>query len=348
MNFAKRMIVAAESVNVPDFVSKAGIRYMVSRSQHKLNSADALQDRAFLAMVENRPIAVHTDKANEQHYEIPAEFYELVLGPHRKYSSCLFEEGAAGLAGDLASAEARALAETVKHAGLADGQSILEMGCGWGSLSLYMAGTFPNARIIAVSNSRSQREYIEGVAAKRGLANLQVITCDMNSFQTGEYFDRIVSVEMFEHMSNWRKLLEKARGWLNPDGRMFLHVFSHKKSAYLFDENDKTDWIAQHFFTGGIMPSHSLIREFSGLFQVEEEWRWNGRHYEETARQWLVNFDANSDAIAHILRDVYGADALVWQRRWRLFFLATMGLFGHADGTEWAVSHYRLSPVAGN
>lgn len=344
MDFAKRMIVAAESVNVPDFISKAGIRYMVSRSQRKLNGGSALPDQTFLATVRDRPIAVATEEANEQHYEIPAKFYELILGPNRKYSSCLFEEGSS----DLGRAESRALAETVSHADLTDGQSILEMGCGWGSLSLYMAEAFPNARITAVSNSHSQREHIENIARTRDLHNLQIVTCDMNDFETGAQFDRIVSVEMFEHISNWRKLLEKARRWLRPDGRMFLHVFSHKRSAYLFDENDKTDWIAQHFFTGGVMPSHTLIREFPDLFHVEEEWCWNGKHYEETARQWLANFDANQQQIAVILREVYGTDANVWQRRWRLFFLATMGLFGHADGNEWGVSHYRLAPAPGN
>lgn len=344
MDITARMIVAAENVQLPDFVSKAAIRFMVSRSQQKLNGTDAPGDDAFLTMVEARPIAVHTDKANDQHYEIPAEFYNLVLGPHRKYSCCLYDNET----DDLAAAEAQALAETMRHADLHDGQSILEMGCGWGSLSLSMAEVLPNARITAVSNSHSQRKYIEDVAASRGLTNLQVVTCDMNDFETGEKFDRIVSVEMFEHMSNWRKLLTKARGWLQKDGRMFLHVFTHKQSAYLFDENDKTDWIAQHFFTGGIMPSHSLIREFSDLFQVEEEWRWSGKHYEQTARHWLANYDANREAIAAILEKVYGSEARVWQRRWRLFFLATMGLFGHDGGNEWGVSHYRLAPAAPN
>lgn len=342
MELARRMIVAAESVNVPDFLSKAGIRFLCERSRQKLNGDNAIADDAFLAMVAARPIAVHTDKANEQHYEIPAEFYAHILGPHRKYSSCLFPEGVT----DLADAEACALEETVRHADLHDGQSILEMGCGWGSLSLWMAEKLPNAKIMAVSNSYSQREFIEGRARERGLKNLHVVTCDMNAFDTDEQFDRIVSVEMFEHMSNWRLLLEKARRWLRHDGRMFMHVFTHRKSAYLFDENDKTDWIAQHFFTGGIMPSHTLIRQFPDLFAVEQEWRWNGKHYEETARQWLANFDANADAIAAILRDVYGKDGPVWHRRWRLFFLATMGLFGHADGEEWAVSHYRLAPLS--
>lgn len=341
MNIANRMIVSAEGFNVPDAISKAGIRYIVRNTGKFLNSQAALSDTEFLRLVNNRPIAVHTQRANEQHYEIPAEFYEYILGPHRKYSCCYFDRSAT----NLAEAEARALEETLRRADLQNGQRILEMGCGWGSLSLWMAEQLPDARITAVSNSRSQRIYIEEQAAARGLSNLKIITSDMNDFDTNQRFDRIVSVEMFEHMSNWRKLLEMARSWIEDDGRMFIHVFSHFKSAYLFDENDSGDWIAQHFFTGGIMPSHSLIRQYSDVFDVEQEWRWNGKHYEKTAQHWLANFDSHRPEITQILRDVYGAEARVWERRWRLFFLATMGLFGHAEGNDWGVSHYRLMPV---
>ncbi len=341
MSLSSRLIVAAETIPAPDFVTRAAIRYMVGRSSGSL-SRGAISDPDFLDMVADRPIAVHTDMANQQHYEIPAEFYALVLGPQRKYSCCLFPDGVT----DLAAAEESALAETAAHADLHDGQRILELGCGWGSLSLWMARRFPNATITAVSNSGSQRAYIESVARHEGLTNLEVITCDMNDFEVAEQYDRVVSVEMFEHMSNWRQLLGKVHRWLRADGRLFLHVFAHREAAYLFDDGDAADWIAQHFFTGGIMPSHSLIREFPDLFEVTHEWRWSGWHYAETARQWLENYDANSDEIRSILRNVYGDQAGVWQRRWRLFFLATMGLFGHAGGKEWGVSHYRLKPVA--
>jgi cyclopropane-fatty-acyl-phospholipid synthase len=341
MELAKQLIVAAETLPLPDVVSRAGIRYLVGRSRSQLNSDAAIADADFAQMMSKRPIAIHTDKANEQHYEVPAEFFSLVLGPHRKYSSCLFDKP--GMT--LAEGEARALAETTAHADIRNGQTILDMGCGWGSLSLWIAEHYPGATVTAVSNSRSQREYIEATARQRNLQNLTVITSDMNAFETDRRFDRIVSVEMFEHMSNWRMLLGKARQWLAPGGRMFMHVFTHKKAPYLFDESDKTDWIAQHFFTGGIMPSHSLIRQYGDIFSVEDEWRWNGKHYEETARLWLENYDANAQAIRRILNNVYGSEGAVWQRRWRLFFLATMGLFGHAGGEEWGVSHYRLKPV---
>ena len=325
MSLSSRLIVAAETIPAPDFVTRAAIRYMVGRSSSDLNGAAASSDPDFLDMVAKRPIAVHADKANQQHYEIPAEFYALVLGPARKYSCCLFTDGV----DDLADAEEAALAETAAHADLHDGQRILELGCGWGSLSLWMARHYPSATITAVSNSASQRAYIESVAQRDGLSNLTVITCDMNDFDVADRYDRIVSVEMFEHMSNWRRLLEKVHGWLRPDGRLFLHVFAHRKAAYLFDEGNSADWIAQHFFTGGIMPSHSLIREFPDLFSVTHEWRWSGWHYDETARQWLENFDANSDEIGRILRDVYGDEARIWQRAgassfWRLWVYSVM------------------------
>lgn len=341
MELVKRLIVAAERLNVPDVVSEAGIRYIVSRSSRHLNGPAALADDAFLDLVAGRPIAVHAAAANEQHYEIPAEFFALTLGPRRKYSCCLFDEGAR----TLAQAETDALAATVRHADVHDGQDILELGCGWGSLSMYMAERFPAASITAVSNSCSQRAYIEQQAAARGLSNLRVLTADMNEFEAGQQFDRIVSVEMFEHMSNWRRLLQRLRTWIKADGRLFVHVFAHERAAYMFDEADSSDWIAQHFFTGGIMPSHSLMRQFPDLFQVEQDWRWNGSNYAQTARHWLANFDRNKDQILEILGDVYGPEASLWQRRWRLFFLATSGLFGHRHGREWAVSHYRLAPV---
>jgi cyclopropane-fatty-acyl-phospholipid synthase len=209
-----------------------------------------------------------------------------------------------------------------------------------------MAEHYPKARITAVSNSKSQRAHIMDQAHARGLSNLTIVTADMNAFEPGATFDRVVSVEMFEHMSNWQALLTRVRDWVRPDGRLFIHIFTHRLGSYKFDETDKTDWIAQHFFTGGIMPSQTLIRQFADLFKVESEHRWSATHYEKTADDWLVNFDSNRTEIDRILQSVYGADAGLWARRWRLFFLATSGLFGHAAGEEWGVSHYVLSPVA--
>ncbi|HXM00601.1 MAG TPA: cyclopropane-fatty-acyl-phospholipid synthase family protein [Rhizomicrobium sp.] len=328
----------AERAPVPDALLAAGMRHMIASQQRRLERARQLD---FAAAMAAHPIAEHAADANAQHYELPPEFFALILGPRRKYSSCLYAAGAA----TLGEAEEVALSETAGHADLHDGQSILELGCGWGSLSLWMAERFPAAHITAVSNSAPQRLYIEAQAQTRRFGNLRVITADMNDFAIDRTFDRIVSVEMFEHMANWRGLLAKARGWLKPDGRLFIHVFSHAFASYRFDHNDAQDWIARHFFTGGIMPGHDLIRSFPDLFLVEQEWRWNGSHYRRTALDWLANYDRNAKAIASILRDVYGADAALWRRRWRMFFLATAELFGYAGGNVWGVSHYQLKPA---
>lgn len=334
---------AAERLALPDSVLRFGISRLVGRTALKLERSGVADEAGFVREMAVRPVAEHADAANEQHYELPPEFFAACLGPRRKYSCCLYPTGTES----LAEAEVLALEETMRHAGLADGQQILELGCGWGSLTLFMAERFPAARITAVSNSAPQRLYIESERTRRGLGNLQVITADMNSFDIEGGFDRVVSVEMFEHMANWQALLLRARRWLKPDGRLFLHVFSHRSAPYRFDHHDKADWIAQHFFTGGIMPSHGLVRHFSGLFAVEEEWRWSGHHYALTAQHWLQRLDAHRGEIDRILKDVYASDAAVWRRRWRLFFLATAGLFGHEGGEPWGISHYRLRPADG-
>jgi cyclopropane-fatty-acyl-phospholipid synthase len=331
-----------ERLPLPDTLTRIGISHLVGRTHRRMASAPPGTDATFADAMRAYPIAEHTDDANAQHYELPEEFFGLVLGPHRKYSSCLYLTAQ----DTLAQAEANALAETCAHADLHDGQDILELGCGWGSLSLWMAAQYPKAGITAVSNSNSQRQYIMDTARAHGLDNLRVITSDMNAFTTEARFDRVVSVEMFEHMANWDELLGRVRRWLRPDGRLFIHVFTHVAAPYRFDTADPADWIARHFFTGGIMPSHNLAHSFPHLFQVEQDWRWDGRHYQRTARHWLENFDANASRINTLLQDIYGAEAGLWRRRWRLFFLAVEGLFGHEDGSAWGVSHYRLRPVS--
>jgi cyclopropane-fatty-acyl-phospholipid synthase len=342
MNMLALAINAAERAPLPDSLTLAGIEFLVGRTRRRLNAVPDDIEAEFAAAMRDYPVATHTDEANAQHYELPPEFFALVLGPQRKYSSCLYPSAGTG----LAEAEDFALAETVAHADIRDGQTILELGCGWGSLSLHLARTFANARVTAVSNSASQRMFIEERARRRGLTNLTVVTADMNVFSTDETYDRIVSVEMFEHMSNWRALLERAGGWLKPDGKMFLHVFTHKSRSYRFDCSDPADWIAHHFFTGGIMPASDLPHRFRDIFNVEQQWRWSGLHYRRTALDWLANFDREIDKVDAILSTVYGADAGLWRRRWRLFFLATAGLFGHANGEVWGVGHYLLAPVS--
>lgn len=331
------LLRSIQDAPAPDFVTRPAIAAMVAGARKRLVDEPGL-DARFAEEMARRAIAEHADAANAQHYELPPEFFQICLGPRLKYSCCLYPSGGE----TLAQAEEAALAETCAHADLSDGQKILELGCGWGSLSLWMAERYPAAEIVAVSNSSGQRAYIEGQAAHRGLTNLTVITQDMNVFDTDRRFDRIVSVEMFEHMANWRALLTKARTWLAPEGRMFIHVFSHRTTPYRFEVSDTSDFIAQHFFTGGVMPSHNLMRQYADLFVVEQEWRWSGAHYEKTARQWLANMDAEPESVGRIMRDVYGDGAALWTRRWRRFYLATAGLFGDSSGREWGVSHYRL------
>jgi cyclopropane-fatty-acyl-phospholipid synthase len=340
MNALASTIRAFEQAPVPDGLTLMGIDYLCGSHVRRM-AGDPQLDAAFARDMREHPVAENTQEANDQHYEIPAAFFALTLGARRKYSCCFYPT----VQTTLDQAEEIALAETCAHADLKDGQEVLELGCGWGSLSLWMAEHYPNSRIVSVSNSNSQREYIEGQAHVRGLTNLTVITCDMNQFEADGRFDRVVSVEMFEHMSNWDELLGRVRGWMKADGRLFLHVFTHRSTPYRFNKDDPTDWIAQHFFTGGVMPSHGLIRQFGGLFEVEDEWKWSGEHYRRTAMDWLANFDRNDAEIRAILKGVYGKDAGLWRRRWRLFFLSVAGLFGHAGGSEWAVSHYRLAPA---
>lgn len=341
MSLISSAIRAAERSPLPDPLARMGIEFLVGRTKRKLSAASGRQEEEFARAMAAHPIAEHADAANEQHYELPPEFFALTLGPRGKYSCCLYPTGRE----TLAEAELLALEETVAHADIADGQSILELGCGWGSLTLFMAERFPRANITAVSNSTPQRLHIESEAAARGITNIRIITADMNAFVADRTYDRIVSVEMFEHMSNWRTLLARARTWVEPQGKLFVHVFSHRHSPYRFDHANEADWIAQHFFTGGIMPSHGLMRHFPDCFEVERDWRWSGLHYRKTAMDWLVRFDANREQIDPVLHAIYGADAALWRRRWRLFYLATAGLFGHAGGEEWGVSHYLLHPA---
>jgi cyclopropane-fatty-acyl-phospholipid synthase len=341
VSLTSEVIGFAERMPLPDFVVRAAIHQLCSRTAARLAKGDPASDARFAREMAARAIAEHAQAANAQHYEVPADFFANVLGPARKYSSCFYPAPDS----TLAEAEEEALRQTVDHAGLADGQSILELGCGWGSLTLSMARRFPNSKVVAVSNSHSQRMYIQREGAARGFKNLSVITADMNGFVPERQFDRIVSVEMFEHMMNWRELLGRVRSWLAPQGRFFMHIFTHPTGAYLFERENKADWIAQHFFTGGVMPSHLLIRQYADLFEVEKEWRWSGDHYQRTATDWLANFDAHSSEIEAVLRGVYGADTELWMRRWRWFFLATAGLFGFSGGGEWGVSHYRMKAV---
>ena len=338
MGFVSSIIGSAERVPLPDLVIRAAVQRLCSRTATRLASGGAESDASFADEMAARAIAEDGEEAGARHDEVPAAFFARVLGPNRKYSCCYYKEPRS----TLQEAEEEALRQTAAHAGVADGQSILELGCGWGSLSLSRARQFPNAQVTAVSNSQAQREYIEWEAATRGLKNLRVVTADIDIFDPERQFDRIVSVEMFEHIMNWRELMTRVRSWLAADGRFFMHIFTHRSSAYRFDRSHGEDFIAQHFFSGGVMPSHHLIRQYRDLLEVEKEWRWSGTQYQRTALDWLGNFDSNRDEIEAIVRNVYGNEASLWMRRWRWFLLATAGLFGYAGGSEWGVSHYRM------
>jgi cyclopropane-fatty-acyl-phospholipid synthase len=286
------------------------------------------------------PIALVPEQANQQHYELPPEFFRLVLGPRLKYSSAFYTDPSR----TLAQAEDEMLALTALRADLDDGQEILELGCGWGSLTLWMAERFPRSRVLAVSNSAAQRAFVLARARERKLANLEVLTRDMNRFEAGRRFDRIVSVEMFEHMRNWEALLARAAGWLRPEGRLFLHVFAHRAFAYPFEVRDASDWMSAHFFSGGMMPSADLVDHLRTPFRLERRWLVPGTHYARTSEHWLANLERRKADVLPVLARAYGADAPRWYQRWRLFFLACAELFAFARGEEWLVVHQRLRP----
>ena len=337
----KALISLTEKGLLPDFIVRQGIRYLLKKRIFALTSQNVelnqKKKQSFIDSMDKSPIALVPDLANEQHYEVPAEFYDLCLGKHKKYSSCYWEDTTK----TLNEAEALALKKTCAHAKLTNGQRILELGCGWGSLTLWMAKQYPKSSITAVSNSSSQRKYIESEAKKRKLQNINVITCDMNNFEHKKKYDRVVSVEMIEHMRNHRLLFKKIEQWLKKDGLFFMHIFVHNSQPYLFEVADDDDWMSQYFFSGGMMPSEDLPLHFQDNLRLIERWVWSGEHYEKTANAWLNNLDKNYVAAMPTLTNIYGAsDAKLWLQRWRIFFMACAELWGYKSGKEWRVAHY--------
>jgi cyclopropane-fatty-acyl-phospholipid synthase len=328
---------------VPDFFIRRGIRDLLRARLTEEDRGGPEAQQAHLMKLISRlrvsPLAINTGDANQQHYEVPSEFFQHVLGPHLKYSCAYYRRPGE----TLEQAEAHMLELTAERAQLKNGDRILELGCGWGSLSLWMAGHFPNSRITAVSNSRTQRRFIDARAAALGLKNLDVITADVNhlSFDAETRFDRVVSVEMFEHVRNYAVLLKRISGWLEPDGTLFVHIFTHKTYAYPFEVRDETDWMAKYFFSGGIMPSDDLLLYFQNDLTLADHWRLDGTHYSRTAEHWLANMDAHRTEIEPILAETYGEDQMLrWWVYWRVFFMSCAELWGYAVGREWLVSHY--------
>lgn len=331
---------------IPDFLIRMGIRkYLKQRLREENKGGEEAQQRhllQFINTLKSSPIAVNTADANEQHYEVPTEFYQYCLGENLKYSCGFWKPGVT----DIDISERDMLELTCERAELENGQNVLELGCGWGSLSLFMAARYPGSTFTVVSNSRTQKQHIDEQAFLRNIQNLKVITADMNTFHTDEKFGRIVSVEMFEHMRNYKLLMQKVASFLDDHGKVFVHIFTHKEFAYLFEVKDETDWMSKYFFSGGVMPSNDLLLHFNDDLNMEKQWLVNGTHYAKTSEAWLNNMDIHRDEIMPLFEQTYGKDeALKWWVYWRIFYMSCAELWNYDDGNEWMVSHYLFHKI---
>ena len=337
----KALIKLAENGLLPDVFIRLGISRLCGQrlSEAKVLSTQAMEEKHqhWINILKESPVALVPEKANEQHYEVPPRLFELVLGSNLKYSAGYWPQGTSS----LDDSEVEMLKLSSKRASLSDGQEVLELGCGWGSLTFHIAQNFPNSKITAVSNSNDQRQFIKQKKDKLNLQNIKVITADMNDFSTDEKFDRVVSIEMFEHMRNYDELLKRIKGWLKQNGKLFVHIFSHKEIAYPFEDEGEGDWMAREFFSGGQMPSHKLLTCFSSRMKIEKDWRVEGTHYEKTSLAWLNKMDENKAEVLKLFEKTYGKnEASIWFQRWRIFFMSCEVLFGFNQGSEWGVSHY--------
>jgi len=325
---------------IPDPVIRFFIRQKLARKlrEETAHGDPALRKKRLIEELRKSPIALHTDEANKQHYEVPAEFFKTVLGKNLKYSCGLWDSDHQ----TLDQSEESMLDLYIERAEISNGQRVLDLGCGWGSLSLYLGEKFPSSEIVAVSNSSSQRQFIEERAAARQITNVRVITCDINDLNFEETFDRIVSVEMLEHVRNYEVLFGKIASWLEPEGRLFIHIFCHQQFAYPFESVREDDWMARNFFSGGMMPSADLFENFQENLTLLERWIVNGKHYEETCNAWLRKMDQHRQVLKALFAKVYGREAKTWWHYWRVFFMACAELFGYKDGTEWCVAHYLM------
>lgn len=341
---ASGLLGLAERGRIPDALLRQGIRRLCAQRLRE-EMAGGLDEQAArfaerIDMLGHSPVAIHVDAANEQHYELPPAFFALCLGRRLKYSGCYYPRGDES----LEQAEDAMLELYGERAELQDGQRILELGCGWGSLTLWMAERYPNARIVAVSNSRQQREHIEATCLRRGLFNVRVITEDVNRLQLDiAQFDRCVSVEMFEHMRNYDVLLGRIGRWLKPGGKLFVHIFAHRTLMYPFETDGADNWMGRHFFTGGLMPASDTLLWFQRDLRIEQRWHVDGTHYQRSANHWLANQDAHREQVMAVLVAAYGSQAApLWFQRWRMFWMSCAELFGYAGGQQWLVAHYRF------
>ena len=323
---------------IPDFLLRRGVRSQGKQRLAMMVKGNLSNDyEKFLKEASSGEIAVHTDDANNQHYEVDSEFFQYCLGKNLKYSSCYWDENTSS----LDQAEDNMLELYCKRADVKDGMDILDIGCGWGSLSLFLANKYPNANITGISNSSSQKLFIDKEASKRNLRNLKIITSDINDFKSSKKFDRIISIEMFEHTKNSKKLLDSIDSWLNPKGCFFMHDFAHKNNPYYFDKDQNNAWMAKYFFTGGMMPNHNLFRDLESNLNYQKSWMLSGTHYEKTSNAWLNKMDHNREKILTLFKE--NSDIKTAKRNfhfWRLFFIACAEIFGYANGSEWCVSHH--------
>jgi len=337
------LIELCERGLIPDALTRYGMRRLMAQRlvDEGLHDGErrARRYNQFLGELRASPIAIEATMANQQHYEVPAEFFRRHLGPCLKYSCAYYPNGSE----TLAQAEEKMFHLYAERAQLQDGMQILDLGCGWGSLSLWLAERYPNSAVTGLSNSSGQREFIQRRAAERGLKNLEIRTGNIVQFEfeCAPAFDRIMCIEMFEHMKNYGALLHKIAGWMKPEARLFVHIFVHRLLAYHFETRDSTDWMTRYFFTGGTMPSENLLLNFQDDVRLERQWWVDGRHYQQTSNHWLAGMDANRGATMEIFRKCYGdRDASLWFQRWRMFYMAVAELFGYAAGNEWGVAHY--------
>ncbi len=343
----EHFIKAMEKGHIPDTAIRFGIRKLCKQRIEELTTHSLAekqnQAEAYKQGLIHSPLAVHTKDANEQHYELPPEFFLHVLGKNLKYSSCFYDAHTK----TLGEAEDNALKISCERAQIKDGMRILELGCGWGSLTLHMAKTFPNSQIVAISNSAPQKAFIDSQAKERGLKNVLVLTRDISQLESlaleFESFDRVMSIEMFEHFKNYQELLKKISDVLTPEGKLFVHIFTHKEYSYPFEVEGEDNWMGKYFFTGGQMPSHHLLYSFQKDLYLETSWAWDGTHYQKTSEDWLKNMDDNSEIIMQIFKKTYGSESTEWFNRWRVFFMSCAELFGYDKGQEWGVSHYLFS-----